>query len=148
MRSRVYRSKVSPLFLVLVALALPAVYAYLWQAWEDGSPGEIAVASTIVGLLSVLVLGPVNTRYWIEGPVLHVRAFVFRWRIPVESIIRITAGAEHGTFRKAALSLDMIEIWHRRGSIAISPRHRRDFLADLNRAREALGLEPARGIRA
>ncbi len=148
MRSRVYRSKVSPLFLVLIALALPGTYAYLWQAWEDGSPGEMAVASTIVGLLSVLVLGPINTRYWIEGAVLHVRAFVFRWRIPVESIIRITAGAEHVTFRKAALSLDTIEIWHRRGSIVISPRHRRDFLADLNRAREALGIEPARGIRA
>ena len=147
MKSRVYRSKISPLFLGALVLILPVNYIYLWNAWESGNATEIAVGTTLVTLVSVVVLGSFNTRYWVESSVLHIRSFVFRWRIPVDSIIRITHSDGLGS-RKAALSLDMIAIWHRGGSVAISPNRRHDFLAELNRAREARGLEPIRGVRA
>ena len=148
MKRRVYRSKVSPLLPALLILILPASYIYLWKTWESGSAAEIAAATTITVLVSVAGLGSFNTRYWIDSSVLHIRSFVFRWRIPVDSIIRITHADSLGTFWKAGLSTDMIAIWHRRGSVAISPRRRGDFLADLNEAREARGLEPVRGVRA
>jgi len=147
MTRRVYRSKISLFFVALVALLLPVQGAYLRHAWEDGSPPEIAMG-TAVALLWILVIGTLNTRYWIESSVLHIRCSVLRWRIPIDSIIRITHGSGIGVGMKAALSLDMIEIWHRGGCIAISPKRRADFLSDLTRARAALGLEPVRGVRA
>ncbi|MYE82082.1 MAG: PH domain-containing protein [Gammaproteobacteria bacterium] len=148
MRGRVYRSKVSPVLVGILILILPVNYIFLWEAWESGNATEIAVGTVLVTLLSIVVLGSLNTRYWIDSSVLHIRSFVFRWRIPVDTIIRITHSDSLGASWKAGLSTDMITIWHRRGSVAISPRRRADFLADLGKAREAHGLEPVRGVRA
>ena len=146
MKRRLYRSKISPILPVLIALFAPLAYYQLRHAWERGNAIEIAFTTLIALVLGLLLLGSFNTRYWIEASVLHIRSSVFRWRIPIDSIIRITAGGAIG--RKAALSLDTIEIWHRQGSIAISPRRRRDFLAELNQARAARGLEPIKGVTA
>lgn len=147
MTSRVYRSKIGPGYLALVAMCLTVMYGSLWQTWDVGGAAANAFGAGIAALVSLVLLGSFNTRYWIEGSALHVRSFVFRWTIPVGSIVRITSG--HNFFTKGpALSFNRIEIWYRGGTLLISPRRRRDFLTDLARTRASLGLEPIRGIRA
>lgn len=130
MRRRVYRSNGS-----------------LWQTWDVGGAAANAFGAGMAILVSLVLLGSFNTRYWIEGSALHVRSFVFRWTIPVDSIVRITSG--HSFFTKGpALSFNRIEIWYRGGTLLISPRRQRDFFADLARTRASLGPEPIRGVRA
>lgn len=146
MKRRVYRSKISPAYLGIVALCFPGVYATLAYAWQTRDTLDIAVGTVVAALFLLFGPGMLNTRYWIERSTLHIRCSVLRWRIPVESIIRITAADSMG--KGPALSFDTVEVWHHRGRVSISPKHRRDFIADLNRTRETLGVDPIRGIRA
>ncbi len=140
-----YRSKISPALVAFLALLTPALVGPLWDAWEKGRAAEIAFLTPIVGVILVALGSLSNTRYWIEGSILHVRCSVFRWRIPVDSIIRITPA--DGMSKGPKLGFHGIEVWYRRGSLVISPRRESEFLADLERAR-GVGEKMWGGVRA
>ena len=66
MKSRVYRSKVSPGYLALIAACLTVMYGLLWQTWDVGGAAANAFMASTAALVSLVLLGSFNTRYWID----------------------------------------------------------------------------------
>ncbi|MDE0348680.1 MAG: PH domain-containing protein [Gammaproteobacteria bacterium] len=130
---RVYRSKTTPWLVGVMVLAMVVLVGALWTAWRDGSPAEFAIAAPLHLLGLVLVLSGFHVRYWIADSVLHVRASLFRWRIPVDSIISVTPS--RSWMSAPALSLDRLAILHKKGTVMISPRDEAAFLRELEQAR-------------
>lgn len=133
---RVYRSKTTPWLVGVMVLAMAVLAGSLWTAWRDSGPTELAIAAPLHILGLALVLSGFHVRYWIADSALHVRASLFRWRIPVDSIISVTPSR---SFLSApALSLDRLAILHRKGTVMISPRDEQAFLRELEQARGGL----------
>ena len=130
---RVYRSKTTPWLVAVMATAVVVLVGSLWTAWRDGNPAEFAIAAPLHVLGIVLVLSGFDVRYWIADSVLHVRASLFRWKIPVDSIISVTP--TRSWMSAPALSLDRLAILHHKGTVMISPRDEAAFLRELERAR-------------
>ena len=116
-----------------MGLALVVLAGSLWTAWRESSATEFAIAAPLHLLGIALVLSGFHVRYWIADSILHVRASFFRWKIPVDSIVSVkpTRSLRSGP----ALSLDRLEILHKRGVVLISPRERDAFVRELARAR-------------
>ena len=129
---RVYRSKTTPWLIAVMVLALVVLVDALWRLWGDGGTTERAIAGPLIVLGIVLVLSGFRVRYWIADSVLHIRASLFRWRIPVDSIISVKPS--RSWMSAPALSLDRLEILHKRGTVWISPRDEEQFLRELEQA--------------
>ena len=130
---RVYHSKTTPWLVAVMVLTLVVLANGLWSTWRDGSTTEFAITAPLVVLGMVLVLSGFRVRYWITDSVLHIRASLFRWRIPVDSITSVKPS--RSWMSAPALSTDRLEILHKRGTVMISPREREAFLRELERAR-------------
>ena len=128
---RVYRSKTTPWLVGIMVLALVVLVDALWRAWRGTT--EFASVAPLIVLGIVLVLSGFRVRYWIADSVLHVRASLFRWKIPVDSIVGVKPS--RSWMSAPALSLDRLEIQHKRGTVLISPRDEEDFLRELEQAR-------------
>ena len=131
---RVYRSKTTPWLVGVMVLAIVVLVGTLWTAWRESSPTEFAIVAPLHLLGIALVLSGFHVRYWIADSVLHVRASLFRWKIPVDSIISVTPS--RSWMNAPALSLDRLAILHKRGTVMISPRDEQAFLRELEQARD------------
>lgn len=93
-----------------------------------------AVAMILVGLLTLglpvwLLCG---TDYELTGQELRVRSGPFRWRVPLDQVRRVSAS--RNWLSAPALSLDRVRIdYGRAGTLLISPRDQRAFVAALQR---------------
>ena len=130
---RVYHSKTTPWLVAVMVLALVVLANALWTAWHESSTTEFAITAPLIVLGMALVLSGFRVRYWIADSVLYVRASLFRWTIPVDSIISVKPS--RSWMSAPALSTDRLEILHKRGTVMISPREREAFLRELERAR-------------
>ena len=130
---RVYHSKTTPWLVAVMVLALVVLVHALWTAWRESSTTEFAIVGPLMVGGIALVLSGFRVRYWIADSMLHVRASLFRWRIPVDSIISVKPS--RSIWSAPALSIDRLEILHKRGTVLISPRDQEAFLRELERAR-------------
>lgn len=91
-----------------------------------------AIALIAIGFMFWILFG---TQYRIDERTLLVVSGPFRWRVPIDSIISITA--THNPLSAPALSLDRLEICYgRQRSILVSPQDRAGFLQALGRELE------------
>ena len=130
---RVYRSKTTPWLVGIMVLALVVLVDALWRAWRESGTTEFAIVAPLTVFGIALVLSGFRVRYWIADSALHVRASLFRWKIPVDSIVSVKPS--RSWMSAPALSLDRLEIQHKRGTVLISPRDAEDFLRELEQAR-------------
>ena len=115
-----------------MGLALVVLAGSLWTAWRESSATEFAIIAPLHLLGAALVLSGFHVCYWIADSILHVRASFFRWKIPVDSIVSVKP--TRSWMSGPALSLDRLEILHKRGVVLISPRERDEFVRELARA--------------
>ena len=120
-----------------MGLALVVLAGSLWTAWRESGDAELAIVAPLHLLGIARVLSGFHVRYWIADSILHVRASFFRWKIPVDSIVSVKP--TRSWMSGPALSLDRLEILHKRGVVLISPRERDAFVRELARARDHVG---------
>jgi hypothetical protein len=131
-----FRSKVDWVFIVGAAVsALGGVFGFVVAA-REGHPWIGASAFMAIAIVAWVWA---STRYVITHRSLLVRCAFVRMDIPIESIqgVRRTSSI----LSAPALSLDRIEVRHRRGSVVLSPRERDRFIQALRSRNPAIEVE-------
>jgi len=127
----VFKSKVDR-WLVALVFGAPVIgiSIALAAAVRAGNVHSLFVGPPIliVALLFIAWLFA-QTDYRIDGRDLVIRSAFLRWRIPIDDIQSITP--TRNPLSSPALSLDRLEIRHRRGVMLVSPADKAGFIAAL-----------------
>ena len=147
---KLYRSKVDFLaalmYLVIVLLVDGAAMGTSMEVLSSVSPHTaiwVFFGALCIPVLMLLFLLPL--RYVLTSDELAIRSGLLRWRIPVDSILRVSHA--RSILPAPALSRDRLRVDYQRGNrttfVYVSPVDRARFLADLVAADR--GLVPEGG---
>lgn len=136
------RSKVDAWLAVVAGGALILSLSALGPLLHSGTAADRVGAFVTVAILALVTCLTVPTHYTLAGDVLTVRSGVVRWRIPLDSIRRLSP--THNPLASPAWSLDRIAVEYgtpgtQSRTILISPVGRDAFMERLGRA---AGLSP------
>jgi hypothetical protein len=127
----VFKSKIDT-WLVAVAFGVPVVGIAIAlngaMRAHDFHPLYVAVPLLAIALAFIGWLFN-RTDYRIESADLVIRSAFLRWTIPIHDIQSITP--TRSPLSSPALSLDRLEILHRRGVVLVSPADKAGFIAAL-----------------
>lgn len=131
MNSQVFRSRIDPLFAVLLFVPILGVCGLVLQkTLRSGQPVSVTALVTIALSLGFVVWIFAATSYRFTESQLLVQSGPFRTRVPVEKIRRVTR--TRTVVSAPALSLQRLEITYDKGStVVISPKDEAGFLAVL-----------------
>jgi len=122
-----------------VAVGLAAV-VYLARHAPWAAALTMALICVFAAVLPLWVM--LGTVYELTEEALLVRGGPFRWRVPLSQVRRVTIS--RSVLSAPALSLRRLRIeYGRAGSLLISPRDERGFLAELRRRCPGLQVEPS-----
>jgi hypothetical protein len=118
---KIYKSKISPLVLILVALPMTALM--LLMIWQDTWLGFSIIAITSIFLFHLFV----TTYYIIDGGQLSIRSgFLVNIKIEISSITKVMKS--NSFLSSPATSFDRIEIrYNKFDSVIISPSDKSAF---------------------
>lgn len=128
-----YQSKIDWLFMVIVVGAMLVSAFALYKLIMQGNltSTNSLIGLTIITLAGLLLPGSLllATNYSFSDDKLLVRSGFFSWQVRYDEI---KSYHENRSILSApALSIDRLTIVHKRGEITISPRDKKDFIAEL-----------------
>lgn len=129
-----FKSKIDPWLLVLLVVIIVFEVVVMSVAAMQAANPWAALALVGTALLIVVLIGSllVATHYTVDGNTLRVVSGPFRWKVPIDSITKVTAS--RSPLSSPALSLDRLRIeYGKRRRIMISPADKRGFLKAIGR---------------
>lgn len=120
----IYKSKIGVwLIIILVMAIVPGFYLAFTKHEYSGLPVQIIVGVFVVHLI-------VTTRYIVEGSLLRVKSgFIINKKIDIKTIKKIAE--TYNPISSPAASLDRLYVYYNQGSIILSPRDKKGFIAHL-----------------
>ena len=132
----VYPSRVDWWFMIVVVVALAICADAAFRLATSGSTGDLLILGVLIAVLGIIGMLLIPTRYLIGDGLLVVQSGVWKVRIPLASIRRVSP--TRSLLASPALSLDRLAVLYRTGTIYISPARQDAFLRELG---EVAGLE-------
>ena len=127
---QIFRSKIDWWLLGFFICLTGLLLQLLLTMQAKGTLEQYPVHAAVYGLTALLVWWPIfSTRYKVDADTLLVQSMLFKWRIPLLQIQKVTA-TDHSV-SSPALSLDRLKIdYEQRGqtkSVLVSPKDKARF---------------------